>query len=267
MSPNPLLTNLRAAVENQSETTVNQLKADGWFTPLWMVGQKQEFPDGQVSISFGANEVEGVDRPVLFTYVNEAEARENNLDQQLMSHPLGVIGLLAHQREVHLAVVDGEEDFLVSHDELLALRDCMQLESDPETRSKAADSLFLSKFETFLQQAVEYCGRMPDVRSLHLVAVEPGGAPMQAGAFLEANKTSTHQKALLALFDKQMQPGDRMSFYDSRYPGERKLIEQMKQLEPAYVRKEAQGWLARLFSRNKSPQIVILKLEIAAEEA
>ena len=267
MSQHPLLTNLRAVLENPCESTLDKFKAKGWFTPLWMVGQTQEFPDGQVAIAFSASEIEGADRPVLFTYVDEAEARKDNPDEQFISYSMGVVGLLAHQREVDLAVVDGEDDVVLSHEHLLILRDFMQFEADPETRNKASDDLFLAKFETFLQQAQDYCRRMPDVQSLYLVAVEPGGAPMRAGVFLEAKKPSVHQKALQALFEKQMLPGDCMSFFDPHDLAERKMIEKIKQLEPAYLRQPPQGWWARLFSRNKEVQIVILKLEIAEENA
>lgn len=267
MSQHPLLTNLRAVLENPSEATLDQLKADGWFTPLWMVGQTQEFPDGQVAISFSADQIEGSDRPVLFTYVDEAEARKDYPDEQFMHYSLGVVALLAHEREVDLAVVDGEDDVVLSHEQLLMLRAFVQLEADPETRNKAADALFLAKFETFMQQAQDYCRGMPDVRSLYLVAVEPGGAPMRAGAFLEANKASVHQKALQALFEKHMLPGDYMSFFDPHNLTERKMIENIKQQDPAYLRQETRGWWARLFSRNRQAQIVILKLEIAQDDA
>lgn len=267
MSMHPLLTHLRAVLDDPCEATLEQLKADGWFTPLWMVGETQEFPDGQVAIAFSANEIEGADRPVLFTYVDEAQARKHYPDEQFMSYPLGVIGLLAHQREVDLAVVDGEDDVVLSHEQLLILRDFMQLEADPGARNKASDDLFLGKFETFMRQAQDYCRRMPDVRRLYLVAVEAGGAPLRAGAFLEANKTSAHQKALEALFEKQMLPGDSIGFFDPHDLGGRKMIEKIKQLEPAYVREAAQGWWARLFARNKPAPIVILQLELAADDA
>jgi hypothetical protein len=262
MSQHPLLNNLSAALETPSETTLEQLKSDGWFAKLWLTGHTEEYPNGQVAISISAREIEGAERPVLFVYVDETQARQHNPDEELITYPLSVIGLLAQQQVVDLTIVDGDEHVVLSHEQFITLRDFMQLDDDPDSRNKANDDLFLRRFETFMQKAVDYCLRMPEVTQLHLACIEPGGAPMLAGALLEARNKQTHQKALQELFEQKMAAGDRINFLDPLDFAERKLVTALRQVEPTYVRREPQGWLARLFSRRQQPQLVVLELEL-----
>lgn len=267
MSPSPFLTHLNAVLESPDAARLNRFKAEGWSTALWMMGSMTEHPNGQVAMSFGASQLDGTDRPVLFAYVDEAQARAHHPEAQLISYPLGVVGLLAQQQALDLAIVDGDEHVVLSHEQFLVLRDLMVLGAGPLVRDTIADDRFLRRFEPFLKQARDYCQRVPDVVSLHLAAIALGGAPMRVGGMLKAGNRRVHLNALQDMFGAQMAPGDRMSFLDTLDPSERKLIEAINQATPVYVRKEKRGWWARLVSRYRRPQLVVVQFEMTSNEA
>jgi hypothetical protein len=267
MSQTTFLSHLSAVLESPVEASLELFKSECWPTPLWMKGSMHEQPNGQVAMSFKASELEGTERPVLFAYVDEAQARKHHPDAEFISYPLGVVGLLAQQQALDLAIVEGDEHVALSHEQFLALRDLMMLGTDQVIRNKSEDDRFLQGFERFLKQAQGYCQRMPDVVRLHLAAIAVGGAPMCAGGVLKASNRNIHLDALQDMFGQQMEPGDRMNFLDSLVPSERKLIEAIEQVEPVYLRQEKQGWWARLMSRNRRPQLVVVQFEVSADEA
>jgi hypothetical protein len=267
MSPTTFLSHLNAVLESPDEASLALFKAECWSMPLWMMGSMQEQPDGQVAMSFDASELQGTHRPVLFAYVNEAQARKHHPDAEFITYPLGVVGLLAQQQALDLAIVEGDEHVALAHEQFLELRDLMMLGTNQVVRNRREDDRFLSGFECFLKQARDYCQRMPDVVRLHLAAIAVGGAPMCAGGVLKASNRKIHLNALQDMFGQQMDPGDRMNFLDSLIPSERKLIEAIEQAEPVYLRQEKQGWWARLISRSRRPQMVVVQIEVLAHEA
>jgi hypothetical protein len=266
MSLSPFLTHLSAVLDSPDEARLEQFKAEGWTTALWMMGSMEEHPNGQVAMSFRASQLDDTDRPVLFAYVDEAQARAHHPEEAFISYPLGVVGLLAQQQALDMAIVDGDEHVVLSHEQFLALRDLMLLGTDQVVRSTMADDRFLRDFEPFLKHARDYCQRTPEVVRLHLAAVSLGGAPMRAAGILKAAHRQVHLNALQDMFGRGMEPGDQLSFLDSLDVSERKLIEAIEQTEPVYLREEKQGWWARLVSRYRRPQLVVVQFELATDE-
>ena len=138
--------------------------------------------------------------------------------------------------------------------------------ADQLERNKIADDRFLRRFEAFLKQARDYCQRVPDVESLHLAAIALGGAPMCARGILKACNRRVHLKALHDIFGAQMEAGDHMSFLDALESSERKLIKAINEATPVYVRAETQGWWARLVSRYRLPEVVVVQFEMEPNE-
>lgn len=263
----PLLNNLRALLADPDVGNMNQFKADGWFQPLWMPGQTQAHPSGQVAISFSAAEVDGIDRPVLFTYVDEQQARRLNPEDELLNYPLAVVAMLAHQQEMDVAVVDGEASEAVTHEQLMLLRELMQLENAPQTRNEAADNQFLKQLNVYVKRALDYCEAASDVRSMHVSAIVPGGAPMRAGILLRASNETAHRNALLALFEKMMQPGDMLTFIDPLAADHRVMVDALEKQAPTYLRQSGGGWWGRLMRRFERPPVTLLTMELTPDEA
>lgn len=263
----PLLSNLRAVQDDPSVSNMYQLKADGWFLPLWMPGQVEAHPSGQVAISFSASEIEGFDRPVFFTYVDEGQARTQNPGEELLSYPLAVVASLAHQKEIDIAVVDGEASEALTHEQLMLLREFMQLENDPQTRNEAADNQFLKQLNVYVKHALDYCEAASDVRSMHVAAIVPGGAPMRAGILLRASNGTAHRNALQALYEKMMQAGDMLTFIDPLAEDHRLMFDALEQQPPTYAQQPNKGWWGRLMRRFERPPVTLLTVEITPEEA
>ncbi|WP_374327636.1 hypothetical protein [Azonexus sp.] len=264
-APHPLLTNLRALLDDPAVDKISQFKADGWFLRLWMPGQAQDHPSGQVAISFSAAEIEGVDRPVLFTYVDEGQAREQNPGDELLNYPLSVVAMLAHQREMDVAVIDGEASEVVTHEQLMLLREFMLLEDDPQVRNSSLDNRFVEQFNVYAKRVLDYCRGTRDIHRLHVAAIVPGGAPMRAGILMRANSSTAHRKALEAMFEKMMQPGDKLTFIDPLEMAHRPLVDALEQQPPTYARQPDQGWWRRLMRRFEQPRVVLLQMEITLE--
>lgn len=267
MSQSPFLNALGAILEHPDETCLARFKADVWPTELWMVGRSRTHPDGQVAMSFNASVLEGADRPVLFAYLDEAQARAHHPQAQFIAYPLGVVGLLAQQQALDLAIVDGDAHRVMSHEQFLALRDLMLVEKPQPARDTHADDRFLERFEPFLIQARDYCERVPDVGRLHLTALALGRAPMSAAGLLTATNREVHVDALREMFGAHMEPGDRIHFLDARERPAPELIEAVSEAAPVYVREDVQGWWARLFHRDRRPQLAVVALEMAPDEA
>lgn len=265
MSTHAILKQLRAALGNPSESTLEQLKADGWFTPLWMEGSSTTAANGQMAIGFSATELEGCERPVLFTYVDESQARHNHPGTDLMSHSLNVLSLLALQQTFDVAVLDGEDSAIADHSQLLGLRNYMTAEAGLESRNAKSDEMFIARLNAYMLQACRYCEQQPDIRCLHLAAMAMGAAPMRAILLLDANNALFHQNKLEKMYETQMLPGDDFMVLDRLEPMEQDWLKEISKLVPVYAQQTSAGWWARLLGRFRQPRLGLLAFSISPE--
>lgn len=265
VSTHAVLTHLRAALDDPNETTLEQLKAHGWFTPLWMEGSSTTDANDQVAIGFRATELEGCERPVLFTYVDEAQARQHHPDSALMSHNLGVLDLLMHEQALDLVMVDGEDSVILEHSQFLDLRNYMAGEADLESRNAKADEMFIARLNAFMLEACRYCEQQPEMDRLYLAAMAIGGAPMRAALLLDANNALIHQNRLETMYAQHMLPGDSLMVLDRLTPTEQDLVSALSKQEPVYTQQKSGGWWARLLGRWSQPQLAVLAVSISPE--
>ena len=265
MSTHPILMHLRAANSDPNRTTLAQLKAHGWFTPLWMEGSSTTDSNGQIAMGFRASVFEGGERPVLLTYVDEAQARQEHPDTSLMSNSLGVLGLLAHQQAIDLAVLDGEDGVMLDHSQFLGLRNYMTAEADLEYRSAKDDEKFMTRLNTFMLEACRYCKQQLDIRNLHLAAMAMGGAPMRAILLLDANNALIHENYLETMYKQHMLPGDGFMALDRLDPMEQEWLQELCKLEPVYTQQKSSGWWAHLIGRWNRPRLAVLMVSMSPD--
>ena len=263
----PYLSRLAAVLDAPKAEDIERFKADGWAAPLWMTGSTQSHPNGQVAIRVSANKLDGVDHPVLFAYVDEAQARAQHPEDSFIHYPLAVMGAMAQQQSVDLALVDGDEHLALMHESFLQLRALMALDVAPSDRDPRADERFVRRFEPFLLEVRDYCEGAPDVDRLHLVALAMGGAPMAGAVLLEAKDPEAHHEALQAMFEACMAPGDRLLVMGADEDADGPLSVAVKRVAPLYVRTPRRGWWARLFARRRRPQLVIVEMDASSDEA
>ncbi|MFN3915516.1 MAG: hypothetical protein ACK4K3_11455 [Aquabacterium sp.] len=263
-----VLAALQAALNDPTEATLTQVRETAWYTPLWFAGSMQAVEGDRTLIQAEAQMLEGFDHPFLFAYIHETQARGIDPAATWLHQPLGVLTLLADEKHLHVAVIDGEHNVVLSHDQLTGLRDLMTMTAPATQRDAVNDNLYVDRISTLMVRARSYCMAQPDVRSLHLAAVAAGSTPMFAVFLLDAANAPIHQRALQQLHAETMRPSDKMLFLDRLDPGiHTSMIAPLSKQDPVYRKQPDLGWWGRMKQRWHSPRLVILDLALTDEAA
>lgn len=261
MSSHPIPSRVRGFFEQPNAATLDAVKSGAWREPLWIHGETHDAGEG-VLLQMEVQQLEGYERHVLFAYVDEQEARRADGDR-VMQYPLGVLASMAHEREIDVALVDGEHVELLSHEQLLALRDLVAMDDAARPLPNKTDLGFLKRLKTFRQRAADYCRAQPDVRTWRLAAMGFGAAPLRAVSLLEASNAAVHAQALHALFKQVCLPGDMLMALDPLQPEHTRYIQVLRQQEPFHVAGQHHGWWARL--RRRLSPVVLIQVNIELE--
>ena len=265
MTTHAMLMHLRAVLSDPNDTTREQFKDDGWYTPLWMAGTSVTDANGQVAMNFSLAKQDGDEPPVLITYLDESQARQDNPGGDVICLNLSLLRLLAHEQTIDLGVLDGEDEELMAHSQFLRLLDYMTFKDDLLSRNMKADNLFLERLNAFILQACRYCELQPDIRCLHLAAMGLGATPMQAILLIDANNALIHENHLEKMYAKQMFPGDAFKVMDRLAPKQQDVLKEISKLEPVYTQQASVGWWARLINRSKQPRAGVLLISVSSE--
>ena len=264
----PILQSLQAALNEPNQTTLAHVRETAWYVPLWFAGSMRAVEGDRTLIQAEAQMVEGFEHPVLFAYIQEAQARGMDQTATWLHQPLGVLTLLADEKHLHVAVIDGEDNMVLSHEQLVHLRDLMALTTPGAQRHAVSDTQYVDRISTLMARARAYCLAQPDVRSVHLAAVATGSAPMFAAILVDAANAPIHQQALQKLHSEAMRPGDKLMFLDRLDLGiHPTLVEALCEQEPIYRKLPDTGWWGRMKQRWYSPRLVILDIALTDEVA
>ncbi len=264
--PHPLIANLQRVLQNQSEaelsTAVAAFRQEGWSSPLWVAGSKEEHPNGQVGLHFSLKELEGCERPVLFAYPDESQAQADHGDETLMCLTIGQLSLLAHENPMDLALINADDPLVLSHSEILMVRDVMLLESSQPYGGERDAHLFGTNAGAFMKAAQQYCQANSGVDTLHLAVLVPGGAPLRLCGVLNASSAAVHTQALQALYAEHAVPGHAFMLFDNLNRDDDGMTSELVKLAPFYTSQRPVGWWARLRERFSRPVLPIIELQI-----
>lgn len=187
-----------------------------WHSPIWFYGTFTEMPNGKVAIEFSAMNGDEGENPILFAYVSEAEAQKYKGHETLEATELsfGLISVMALQRNFDLCIVDADNEFILTREQIFLLRDLQALFSSSPQITPTKRNTTIKNTRTFIDVAYKYCVEQSDVRKLHIGVVEVDEKALHVYGVLDATNKDIHADALTSLYKPIAEPDIPLAFID-----------------------------------------------------
>lgn len=262
----PFLEHLRALANARQNADIlpalAAFKDQALQTTLWIIGSQTPGPDGKVGLSLDMRELEGQEHPVLFAYLDEEQARQHAQGGEIMPLQFLAVGLIAQQGAMSLAIVHHDDFESLAHTQILGIRDMLFLDEQPASLGPEEARALMAGMQGMMDVWQRYCAAQPDVRSLHLAVVLPGGAPPHFYGILEASDAPRHLDALREQHACSAPPGYRLVLVDHLDLGSPEIAREVRKHPPLYSHIQPRGWWARLRRRFQKQTVPFVRLQV-----
>ena len=263
--PHPVTEILRQLTDpsatGDSSAALDAFKREVWHHPFSVAGSNQMADNGGVMITMNlADPVNGTNKIMRICADKEQAGGEFGGDE-FFSLPFRVILIFAESERMDAYLFDGDDSLLITHDQLLSLRDQVAMGgagipmSEQEVLQQRACTTLLAT------RARAYCSAQPDVESLHLSIIMMPGVKTMVAASLKAERMQVHVDALNAMSVELLQPRWRFTMYEA--DGEPESIGSMlKNHQPCYSRERDSGLWSKFKNTFTSPVVGILQVQM-----
>lgn len=222
---------------------------------VYIPGDRLETPKQRTATRFNLDTAGGKELPSLALYMRETDAVKAHGPDGYFAAKFRLALLFSDAFRAHARLIDGNENLLIRHETLLALRDMNTPKPMPSDEVVAQRDAML----TFVTRARAYCARQADVNALYLATLAaPGAAPMLL-ASLSAERYARHASALKEICVQEFRPGWRFVLLEEA-PGHAALARDLWQTAPCYAKVPGRRWWHKIKSRFESPALKLTGL-------
>ena len=228
--------------------------------PVWVPGEQVAVANGQMATSLHLAAGTGDALPLLPVYIHEAEANDAQGSGNCITVPFRFLILFAESNRLDVTLADGGQVLVMSHDDLMALRDAEGLGGDGVPVTAEEVGQMAQAVERFAAQARAYCASHAEIASLHLSLVSITGVKPMLMGWLSGGR-GEHAAALELLSRQFLQPNWRCRVFDG-LRSEGRLVEALTALPAVYERQASQGWFGKMKQKFSAPAVQIIQLDV-----
>lgn len=240
---------------------VQTFKREIWHMPIWINGTMTLSDSGVLSTSLKLVEaIPGAD-PVVRVCLDETQALNAWGKDECFRVTFRVLLVFAERQRMYANIYEGDEEFLVPHEQLMALRDQGGVGgagipmSEREVLQHRACATELAK------RARSYCAAHSDIESLHLAIIMMSGVKAVVAATLKAERMQEHTSALSQISRDVLQPRWRFSMFDFA-DGVEGVASSLVQLAPCFSKARDTGIWNKFKNAFSAPVLGIIEVEV-----
>lgn len=241
-------------------TASDAFKRQIWHRSFWVAGTNTVADNGEVLVTMDLSDPVNGTNQIISVFVNQEEAVAKFGEDGCFCLTFRVILVFAQTRRMDAYLFEGDGGLLITHDQLLILRDQAALGGEGNPMSEQEVHQHQACATELASRARAYCAGHSDIDSLHLSIIMTTGVTAMVGATLKAGRTQEHADALPRISDELLQPGWRFYLYEYAEGGEG-MVGLLKQHPPCFLRARDTGMWNKFKNTFSAPGVGIIQME------
>jgi hypothetical protein len=256
------ITDIIRQVIDGNDAALGAFKRQLWHRPFWVAGTSKLVDNQGLQITMNLADPVNGSNEIMRVFVDKADAVAAHGEDGCFTLPFRVILVFAESSRMDAHVDEHDEGLLITHDQLMALRDQAAMGgqgipmSEPEVLQQRTAATALAT------RARAYCAAQDDIDTLYLsIVMMPGVKAMVAATLKASGRMQEHVDALTAISQELLRPRWRFSMYEDA-EGSDGIGGMLKQHQPCFSRERDTGMWNKFKNAFSAPVLGILQIQM-----
>ena len=230
---------------------------DVWQLPIWIAGERVEYPDGKIKMAFQAIDGKSDENALLAVYFSEQEAVKHHATPNF-SVPFFHLAVIINSQHIDILLVDADEEALLTHKAMLMIKDACTLDKGSISNDPEDNKLMINAAHQFCEEAYQYCATQVDVESLYMAFVLMETASPRVAIYLDGVNLTHHISAIEAMEKRLFKPNWSTLYLNHMTSTGAEITSNLKKLAPIYDHSQSQSWWAKFRRKLELPIITLI---------